>query len=134
MAVLPPATWTLGLNRRFPDFANWPSPWTLDLQLHNLSPGEFWNPAFETELHTLRTLIAGPNPGTFVFRTPNFAWLFQFFIFEPRIQVNSRTTGTQAFLFFFRSAEHQRVRNDITDPADQYAFDGTATFAWHGVP
>lgn len=134
MTPPPATTWTLGLNRRYPDFPNWPSPWTLQLQLHNLSPGDTWIPALEAELLTLRTLVAGPNPGTFRFRTPNFAWLFQFFLFAPRIQVNHRGTGTQAFIFFFRTLEAHRVNNTILAPTGQYAFGGGATFAWIGRP
>lgn len=129
-----PVTWTLGPQRRYPRALPAVESWTIQMQLHNLLPGDTWIPAIETELLTKRTLTALANGGSWRFITANFAWIIHFFLNDLRIQVNHRPTGTQAFIFRFHTAGVRKTVNDILSPASQYAFGGSVVYSWVGVP
>lgn len=136
-------TWTLGPNRRYPDLLDWPSPWTMQIQLQDLQPGEHWIPAIEANILTKRTLAAAPNPGTWRFRNDDFAWFMRhrytpvrlegpFGFSRIDIECFHRPSGTLAFLFQWKSATVQKLTNFLTSAPGNYSFGGTALMAWIG--
>lgn len=138
-------TWTLGPNRAYTNLLDWPNPWTLQVQLQDLHPGEFWIPALEANILTKRTLLPQANPGTWRFRNTDFAWLMRhrytplrlagsFRASKVDITCFHRPTASVVFQFFFKPAIVQKIASIVTDAAGNYSFGGTAQMAWIGVP
>ena len=134
MSPPPPATWTLGPQRRYPNLTAPILPWAIDMQLFNLLPGDHWDPLLEANLLTKRRLVTQATKGSWRFRNDDFAWLLHFYPLAIHIQVNHRPTATQAFLFYFQTLVARKTDNDILDPTGRYAYSGSVVYSWIGRP
>lgn len=130
MTVNPAISWALGPNRRIM-YDSGPHPgWLPTLQLIDLEPGEFWQPALETEL--LTTIVLQPLTPPWAWRafSANFSFNLRWQNFNTVIVVRWLGNFSHAFLFFPRHAVQSRMINQHTDPAGVYAINGGVSLAW----
>lgn len=118
-----PSTKFYGPNYRFVDAAN-PNHWLITL--HNLQPGDHWNPGDATELDAQLTFIPFGPVATWLWMGTAFfaAWAYAptfrelaFFHFA---------TASFAFRFTIPFAVTKWCVNELVEPADNFAFGGTA--------
>lgn len=106
---------------------------SVDLQLHDLEPGEFWIPGSEAELHTLRHLPRLPDTQVFRVDTANFYWWILWTKTMARINVRAIVTGKWAFRLWLFYGLTRWGTNDIVLPAGYFAYGGTITISWIGA-
>lgn len=103
------------------------------VQLHNLQPGQFWNPVWEPQL--IRPHILNPFPGRkqwdLIDPPFRFVWIHQ--VDQMTLDVTNLVGGTKAFEFHIDFAITKWMMNELLVPAGNYAFGGSATLAWKGV-
>lgn len=127
-------------------FAPLPLTSRVHIQLHNIQPGQFWNPAKEADL--LTPIVCSPIPAVpqwlgvstfFSFRFHYRQWRLIGGIRVPdhRIELTVRE-GAGIFPIAFRFdpdfAITEWMVNNITDPIGAYGINGTATLAFQGYP
>lgn len=117
------------IQLRYPD-------WVIHMQLHDLQPGEFWNPAKEADLLGLKVLTPRltATSAFFEFRGPDFIWSFR--ISNRRNQILCTDIvfiPRRVFFLRFPFAVHTFAYSSQTDPAGFTAIGGSATISWKRV-
>jgi len=133
MTPPPTPTWLYGYNRRTPSPLNPHEPWLPTLQLIDVQPGEFWNPALAAELHTAIILQPLGNPYAWRSFSANFSYNLRWRNFDPTIIVRKLITFTAAFEFHPRFLVREKIASIITDPLGNYGIGGFASLAWGGI-
>jgi len=136
-----PATKFFGPNHRFGDVD---PELRVRVQLHNLEPGEFWQPALEAELLTSRVL--SPLFDNIVYRYvgTNFIYRWHYRTFPHRdpagdlehlIELNVRWLGNLSIAFSFipNFLEVAWMMNRLLTPTGNYSIKGSATLSWFKV-
>jgi len=126
-----PSTKFYGPNFRF--HRAWQSPFRILMQVHNLQPGEFWNPAWEPEVLAPRILTGIEINDIYVFIASNFLWAVHWRF--PRIELTVRRLGSGPFAFRMCPVfgVHKWAKNELTVSAGNYSYAGTATMSWFKV-
>jgi len=112
----------------------WQSPWRVLMQVHNLEPGSLWVPAWQAELLTPRTLIGIEANDIWVHVATNFLWAVHWRF--PRIELTVRCLAIgrpYAFRMMPEFGVSKWGVNQLTDPAGNFAINGTATMSWFKV-
>lgn len=111
--------------------------WQIHIQLYDLQPGEFWNPAHEAELLTPQVLAPHPTAGEALFflRGPNFIWNFRIGPNRNNILCTTQLDiRNRAFFLTLPFGVHTFAYNSLTAPAANYAFNGSCTISWQRIP
>lgn len=118
-----------------PNAPIWPivTPVSVDMQLHDLEPAQFWNPALEAELLTLRHLPRWPATQVFRVDTAHFNWWILWTKTMHRLNVREIGTGKWAFSLWLYYAVTRWGTNDITESTGYFAKNGTITISWIGA-
>ncbi len=119
-----PSTKFFGPNYPFV-LAQTPNHWLV--QLHNLHPGDSYDPVTAVELQSYLLFDAFINPPTWVFDGVDF---FGRLLWRTnRMEIIIRARVGRAFVFNLNIAyvSHQWAINEIIVPTDNFAFGGTAS-------
>lgn len=125
-----PSTKFLGPNARiFPIV----TPVTVRLQLHNLTPGEFWIPGSRPALEQARILPRTPGTQIWNLYADDFQWWVLWTKTLARIAGRSSINGKFTFrLFLFYNCVRWGT-SDLVVPADNFSYNGTVTISWIGA-
>lgn len=103
------------------------------VQLHNLQPGQHWNPIFEGVLLSKHILLPaiGQKKWQVIDFPFGFEWIHQ--VDLVRLRVVFLLNGSEVFIFSIQFAITKWMMNELLEPAGNFAFGGSATLAWKGV-
>ncbi len=122
-----PCTKFLGPNARiFPVVTDV----TVDFQLHNLDPGEFWIPGSELAIHTLRHIPRMLGTNFFHINADGFLFNVLWSKTLARIQCRSLVNMQWVFRLFLFYGVTRWGTNDRTTFAGNFAYNGTVTLSW----
>lgn len=115
-------------------FFNLPFPGTAIIQFHNLQPGEFPNPTDMVRAH--QPFICPPIPRLPIWRlvTGNFNVLYRQDLGRIVINTNYSPLMNKFFTLDLFLGLTSFGYNDIQDGTGRFAFGGTVTIAWEGLP
>ncbi len=115
-------------------FFNLDFPGRAILQFHNLQPGEFSNPA--DLIRAQQPFILPPRPAfpQWLFGDATFGVGFRQDFVRIIINTNYRPLGNPFFTLELFLGVHSFGYNQIQDPAGVFAFGGTVTISWEGLP
>ncbi|GAH87323.1 unnamed protein product [marine sediment metagenome] len=118
-----------------PNAPIWPivTPVSVDVQLHNLQPGEFWIPGSEVAVHTLRHLPRVPASWVFALEVDGFRWWIVWHRDLARIACRNVALNKYAFRLFLYYGQTRWGTSDLVLPAGTFAFNGTITISWIGA-
>ena len=136
-----PSTKFYGPNRQFGEVN--PSL-RVRVQLHNLEPGQFWNPALEAELLTSRVLLPLFNNIVYRYVGTNFVyrWHYRTFPFRNPAGALEHSVAlvvlflgnlSEAFYFVPNFLETSWMMSRNTTAAGKYSVKGSATLSWFEV-
>jgi len=126
-----PATKFFGPNRRFQ-----PVPGNnvrVEMQVYNLLPGEFWNPAWEAELLTPRILTPHPTVDVYAYFSTNFVFSLHWRFTRIEFRIRVGTDGAFVFRFTPVFCVHKWCINELKAAAGNYAYAGTGTISWFEI-
>lgn len=104
------------------------------VQLYNLKIGEFWKPALAALVQSEQLLLPQVGQRTWLKVVFPFAWRWRYRLDEVSLTVTELVTPSQVFNIKLNFAETRWMLNELTLPAANYSFAGTATLAWKDVP
>lgn len=115
---------------RLPD---WPWPYQIHLQLHDMQPGDLWTDADGILLQTKRILPPTGSPGNFKLGAP--PWFYQYRHQVPTIWIVVQwfTIVHTTFLIRIRHLRQQFAYNEILSPDGVFAYGGYATMSWEAT-
>lgn len=97
------------------------------IRLHNLQPGTNFNPAEAPELDGELIFIPLNNPAIWLWPGIFFFGTMRFHPFSMLLLVTNRFDRSRAFAFQINFIQTQWAINDLTEPTDNFTFNGTAT-------
>lgn len=100
------------------------------MQLHNLKPGDTWNPAWETELLAPMTFYPGYLDWAWYWPGIAFWGTWRYTINDVLLIVRSRLDRSYAFLMKVNFLETRWAMNDLIVPTDNFAYDGSAEISF----
>lgn len=113
----------------------------IHLTLHNLEPGDLWNPTHAAELATTQILTPLLDFQAWRFRSTNYVWTYHhyplghwyggnFYIGREEISVVGPNRTPWVFSMYPLLGVHKWCRNRFRDPVAVAAFNGTCTFSY----
>lgn len=127
----PTAFW--GPQKRYMNYTDWPWPYQIHLQLHDMLPGTYWNGPDGILLQNKRILLPTGSAGNF--RLPDPPWFFQYRhrLDKIWIIVQWYTIVHTTFKIQIHHLRQQFAYNEILDPAGVFAYGGYASLAWEAT-
>jgi len=133
MSPFPKPTAFFGPQKRYMRTADWPWPYNIHLQLHDMQPGEHWTDTGGILLQNKRILTPTGIPGTF--QIADRPWLYQVrhFIGEFSIIAEYIRPRHNTFDLHLQHLRHQFAYNEVQSPTGVFAYGGYATMSWEAL-
>lgn len=130
MTTQPQPTAFWGPQKRYMRDTDWPWPFRMHLQVHDMQPGDLWNPAHKAALYTKRILTPTGSPGNFKIYVSPLFWQYRHRPERFHIHVDYDFPPHTFFEVRIQHLRQQFAYNNITDPTGVFAYGGYATLAW----
>lgn len=118
-----PSTKFFGPNYPFVEAAA-PNHWIV--QLHNLKPGDAWDPLWAIELESPIVLDPLGTPAIWLWNGVYFWATLRYNIYDRLLIVRELATRTYAFLLNIHFAQQRWAMNELIVPTNNFAYDGSA--------
>lgn len=133
MSYRPKPTTFWGPQKNYMRLPDWPYPFNIHLQLHDLQPGEFWNPTDGAAAQVKRILTPTGSPGNFkLFVAPLF-WQYRHKPERFHIHGDFSFPPHTYFEVVIQHGPQQFAYNNITEPEGVFAHSGYASMAWEAL-
>jgi len=107
----------------------WPAPCKYHLQLHDMLPGDLWEPAKETALYTPQILLPTGQWNHWRKLGPPFFYLFRQRLVGSHIHVSSYVPPHNFFICELPCGVHTFAYTLIKSPVGVFAYGGYATLS-----
>jgi len=133
MSPFPKPTAFFGPQKRYMRTADWPWPYNIHLQLHDMQPGDYWNDAHGVLLQQKRILTPTGAPGNFKLGAN--PWFFQYQHAPGYVNLNVQwfVIPHRTFILWPLHLIHRFAYNQIQSPDGVFAYGGYATMSWEAL-
>lgn len=123
-----PCTRCFGIGKAFGDVS---TPKFITVQLHDLQPGDFWDPDDEQELLTPTLLSQAGLACDWNLGTSAFTWIWAWRGAGSTIIIQHTPTNKRAFESFAAPNCLLEYSSDLVVPANNFTFAGRITMDWN---
>lgn len=133
MSTAPKPTVFWGPNHPYYDLAQWPWPFNIHLQLHDMLPGDLWTDADGILLQQKRILTPTGTPGNF--RLGDNPWFYQYRHIPGQFRLVATWFRTvhDTYILNIVHLTQRFSYNQIQSPTGVFAYGGYATLAWEAL-